>query len=327
MADTVAVMNKGEIEQMGAPEELYELPKTAFVANFLGQSNLFTGPVRLDAARLDRRRHRRPQGRGARASAPSVTPARSRSACGPRSSACTPQEPAAAAGRRTCSARARQRRLVQRRQHPVPGRRSRGSATSCVFAQNMVVRTGRATTAPRSGSPGTTDHGFGLADEPGTRRRFDPDDDTAGDRRQAAHERSRPRSRKAEDGLRRLRERRPVEHADAGVAGGAASRSSCCCRASSTSRCSSSTPLVSLLADLVPGAGRVRRHRRVPVSRSAGRTTPRRSSSTADILGRTFVYAGARDLLRAHHQLSARLLHRREAAAVAAAGRRSRSSS
>jgi spermidine/putrescine transport system ATP-binding protein len=45
MADTVAVMNKGAIEQMGAPEELYELPKTVFVANFLGQSNLFTGAV------------------------------------------------------------------------------------------------------------------------------------------------------------------------------------------------------------------------------------------------------------------------------------------
>lgn len=45
MADTVAVMNRGRIEQMGAPEELYELPRTAFVANFLGQSNLFTGPV------------------------------------------------------------------------------------------------------------------------------------------------------------------------------------------------------------------------------------------------------------------------------------------
>src|SRR5690606_26752963 len=41
MADTVAVMNKGRIEQMGAPEELYELPKTVFVANFLGKSNLF----------------------------------------------------------------------------------------------------------------------------------------------------------------------------------------------------------------------------------------------------------------------------------------------
>ncbi|MFC6357369.1 ABC transporter ATP-binding protein [Luethyella okanaganae] len=45
MADTVAVMNKGQIEQMGAPEQLYELPETAFVANFLGQSNLFTGSV------------------------------------------------------------------------------------------------------------------------------------------------------------------------------------------------------------------------------------------------------------------------------------------
>lgn len=41
MADTVAVMNKGRIEQMGAPEALYELPRTAFVANFLGKSNLF----------------------------------------------------------------------------------------------------------------------------------------------------------------------------------------------------------------------------------------------------------------------------------------------
>lgn len=45
MADTVAVMNRGRIEQLGAPEELYELPRTAFVANFLGRSNLFTGPV------------------------------------------------------------------------------------------------------------------------------------------------------------------------------------------------------------------------------------------------------------------------------------------
>lgn len=45
MADTVAVMNKGVIEQMGPPEELYDLPTTAFVANFLGQSNLFAGTV------------------------------------------------------------------------------------------------------------------------------------------------------------------------------------------------------------------------------------------------------------------------------------------
>jgi ABC-type Fe3+/spermidine/putrescine transport system ATPase subunit len=33
MADTIAVMNKGRIEQMGAPAELYELPHTAFVAS------------------------------------------------------------------------------------------------------------------------------------------------------------------------------------------------------------------------------------------------------------------------------------------------------
>jgi spermidine/putrescine transport system ATP-binding protein len=45
MADTVAVMNHGRIEQMGVPTELYELPRTAFVADFLGQSNLFRGNV------------------------------------------------------------------------------------------------------------------------------------------------------------------------------------------------------------------------------------------------------------------------------------------
>jgi spermidine/putrescine transport system ATP-binding protein len=43
MADTVAVMNAGKIEQLGAPADLYEFPATAFVANFLGQSNLLAG--------------------------------------------------------------------------------------------------------------------------------------------------------------------------------------------------------------------------------------------------------------------------------------------
>lgn len=45
MADQVAVMNAGKVEQMGPPEELYDLPRTAFVANFLGQSNLLPGEV------------------------------------------------------------------------------------------------------------------------------------------------------------------------------------------------------------------------------------------------------------------------------------------
>jgi spermidine/putrescine transport system ATP-binding protein len=43
MADTVAVMNAGRIEQMGHPAEVYEMPRTIFVANFLGQSNLIQG--------------------------------------------------------------------------------------------------------------------------------------------------------------------------------------------------------------------------------------------------------------------------------------------
>ena len=43
MADTVAVMNAGRIEQMGHPADIYELPRTVFVANFLGQSNLIEG--------------------------------------------------------------------------------------------------------------------------------------------------------------------------------------------------------------------------------------------------------------------------------------------
>ena len=42
MADTIAVMNKGKVEQMGAPVDLYENPRTAFVAGFLGQTNLLS---------------------------------------------------------------------------------------------------------------------------------------------------------------------------------------------------------------------------------------------------------------------------------------------
>jgi spermidine/putrescine transport system ATP-binding protein len=45
MADAIAVMNGGRIEQLGAPTELYERPATAFVAGFLGVSNLLHGDV------------------------------------------------------------------------------------------------------------------------------------------------------------------------------------------------------------------------------------------------------------------------------------------
>ena len=77
MADTIAVMNRGRIEQLGTPTELYERPRTAFVAGFLGVSNLLHGTV--DGAgrgparrgRRDRVRARRPHRRASRsASAP-----------------------------------------------------------------------------------------------------------------------------------------------------------------------------------------------------------------------------------------------------------------
>ncbi|MFG1673203.1 ABC transporter ATP-binding protein [Micromonospora sp. NPDC049282] len=45
MADTVAVMNAGRIEQLGAPADIYEYPASPFVANFLGQSNLIEAEV------------------------------------------------------------------------------------------------------------------------------------------------------------------------------------------------------------------------------------------------------------------------------------------
>jgi spermidine/putrescine transport system ATP-binding protein len=45
MADTVAVMNKGVIEQMGPPAQLYDNPATTFVSNFLGQSNLVKAAI------------------------------------------------------------------------------------------------------------------------------------------------------------------------------------------------------------------------------------------------------------------------------------------
>ncbi|MTW87533.1 polyamine ABC transporter ATP-binding protein [Virgibacillus dakarensis] len=45
MSDRIVVMNEGEIEQTGRPNEIYEKPKTRFVANFIGETNIFKGVV------------------------------------------------------------------------------------------------------------------------------------------------------------------------------------------------------------------------------------------------------------------------------------------
>jgi spermidine/putrescine transport system ATP-binding protein len=50
MADAIAVMNRGRIEQLGRPNELYERPQTSFVARFLGASNLLPGTVEGEGA-------------------------------------------------------------------------------------------------------------------------------------------------------------------------------------------------------------------------------------------------------------------------------------
>jgi spermidine/putrescine transport system ATP-binding protein len=49
MSDRIAVMNEGAVEQLGTPREIYEHPKTRFVAGFIGTSNLLNGTV----ARVD----------------------------------------------------------------------------------------------------------------------------------------------------------------------------------------------------------------------------------------------------------------------------------
>ena len=45
MADRVVIMSRGRIEQIGNPQEIYRAPRTRFVAEFLGSSNIFSGRV------------------------------------------------------------------------------------------------------------------------------------------------------------------------------------------------------------------------------------------------------------------------------------------
>ena len=48
MSDTIVVMNQGYIQQMGAPEQIYNEPENAFVADFIGESNIVPGTMIRD---------------------------------------------------------------------------------------------------------------------------------------------------------------------------------------------------------------------------------------------------------------------------------------
>ena len=48
MSDTIVVMDKGRIQQIGKPEDIYNEPKNAFVADFIGESNILDGIMRKD---------------------------------------------------------------------------------------------------------------------------------------------------------------------------------------------------------------------------------------------------------------------------------------
>ena len=48
MSDTIVVMNEGKIQQIGTPEDIYNEPKNAFVADFIGESNIIDGIMHED---------------------------------------------------------------------------------------------------------------------------------------------------------------------------------------------------------------------------------------------------------------------------------------
>ncbi|HAT4251519.1 TPA: ABC transporter ATP-binding protein [Clostridium perfringens] len=52
MSDTIVVMNKGEIQQMGSPEDIYNEPANSFVAKFIGESNIVNG-IMLDDFKVE----------------------------------------------------------------------------------------------------------------------------------------------------------------------------------------------------------------------------------------------------------------------------------
>ncbi len=82
MSDRIAVMNAGNVEQIGTPTEIYDRPSTVFVANFIGQANLWlgkqTGRVAIPQPLPSRSRCWAPNSRPPPATPPSKAVARPR---------------------------------------------------------------------------------------------------------------------------------------------------------------------------------------------------------------------------------------------------------
>jgi spermidine/putrescine transport system ATP-binding protein len=72
MSDRIAVMNEGRILQLGTPEEIYERPRSRFVADFIGQTNFL--PVAIETVANDVAASRLADGRVVRARASAVGP-------------------------------------------------------------------------------------------------------------------------------------------------------------------------------------------------------------------------------------------------------------
>jgi spermidine/putrescine transport system ATP-binding protein len=51
ISDTIAVMRMGKLDQVGSPEEIYETPRTKFIADFMGATNIFTGKATVRRGR------------------------------------------------------------------------------------------------------------------------------------------------------------------------------------------------------------------------------------------------------------------------------------
>ena len=162
MADTIAIMNQGVIEQLGAPLEVYERPASVFVADFIGAPAMNFLPFEAGAGERRRRgRDRRRADRRAGRCARTCRRARCCAACGPSTCAsttprrCAPRcsapntsararivTLATAAGRARCAPRSTSRSAVRARRPRRPGLRRRGVSLFDA-ASGRALRTAR----------------------------------------------------------------------------------------------------------------------------------------------------------------------------------------